>query len=119
MLVALHDVGAAAIPLKRTLLVPCVAPKFAPAIVTAVPTAADAGARLVTIGGSVTVTLVALQLAGVAAVPLKRTVLLPCVAPKFEPAMVTTVPGAPDGGSTLVMAGGGDGGIARKTTSTQ
>ena len=47
MLAALQLVGVAAVPLNVTVLVPCVAPKFAPAIVTAVPTAPDDGVRLV------------------------------------------------------------------------
>jgi hypothetical protein len=51
--------------------------------------------------------LVALQLLGVAAVPLKLTVLLPCVTPKFAPLRVTEVPTGPDAGDTLVMLGGG------------
>ena len=48
MLLALQFAGAivAAVPLNVTVLVPCVAPKFAPAIVTAVPTGPDAGVRL-------------------------------------------------------------------------
>ena len=49
--------------------------------------------------------LVALQLEGVAAVPLKVTVLVPRVAPKFAPAMVTGVPTGPDVGFKLVMLG--------------
>jgi hypothetical protein len=43
-------VGAAAIPLKVTALVPCVAPKFAPEIVTEAPTSPDVGFRLVMLG---------------------------------------------------------------------
>src|SRR5438477_12211369 len=98
----------AALPI---LLLPWVAPKFVPASVTAVPTAPEGGVRLVRLGaGAVTVKLtpllacpptvttsptrrssgvtgatmlVAFQLVGVAAVPLKVTVLLPWVAPKF------------------------------------
>src|SRR5689334_4091627 len=38
MLVALQAVGVAVVPLKRTVLVPWVAPKFVPAIVIGVPT---------------------------------------------------------------------------------
>jgi hypothetical protein len=38
----------------------------------------------------------ALQLEGVATVPLNATVLVPCVTPKFVPVMVTTDPTAPD-----------------------
>ena len=46
--------------------------------------------------GTGTTMLVALQLVGVAAVPLNVTVLVPCVAPKFVPAIVTEVPTGPD-----------------------
>jgi hypothetical protein len=49
--------------------------------------------------------LVAVQPAGVAAVPLNVTVLLPCVAPKFVPVMVTCAPAAPAVGLVLVMFG--------------
>jgi hypothetical protein len=104
MLVALQNVGVVAMPLNVTVLVPCVVPKFAPAIVTDVPTAPELGVRLVMLGGTSTVKLtpllatpptvtttlpvaapagtgtamlVALQLVGVADVPLKVIVLLP------------------------------------------
>jgi hypothetical protein len=40
-------------------------------------------------------------------VPLNLTVLLPCVAPKFAPAIVTDVPTKPDVGDKLVMLGAG------------
>src|SRR6266436_1036367 len=49
--------------------------------------------------------LVALQLVGVAVVPLKVTVLVPCVAPKFVPVIVTDVPTVPEVGFRLVMVG--------------
>jgi len=108
MLVALQLVGVAAIPLNVTVLVPCDAPKFAPVIVTEVPRGPKVGLRLVILGGTITVNatgllgtpptvttilpvlapagtgttmLVAPQLVGVAAVPLKVTVLVPCDAP--------------------------------------
>jgi len=133
MLVADQLVTVAAVPLNVTVLVPCVAPKFAPAIVITVPHGALAGERLVMLGGTVTVNgtvlldrpltrtttfpvaapagtgttiLVADQLVGVAVVPLKVTVLEPFVAPKFEPAMVTAVPTGPLVGERLVIAGG-------------
>src|SRR5215469_13112558 len=104
MLVALQFVGVAAVPLKVTMLVPCVEPKFVPAMVTSVPAGPEVGLRLVIVGGAVTVNvtpllampdavtttlpvaapfgtgtamLVVLQLVGVAAVPLKVTVLVP------------------------------------------
>ena len=133
ILVAPQLVGVAAVPLKLTVLVPCVAPKFAPLIVTDVPTGPDVGERLVMLGlegvtvkaapllacpptvtitfpvvapgGTGTPMLVALQLVAMAAVPLKLTVPLPCVAPKFVPVIVTGVPGAPEAGDKLVMLG--------------
>ena len=132
MLVALQLVGAAAVPLKVTELVPCEAPKFVPVIVTEVPTGPDVGLRLVILGetstvkgtplltspltvtttfpvaaplGTGTTMLVALQLVGVAAVPLKVTVLLPCVEVKFVPVMVIEVPARPEVGLMVVMLG--------------
>ena len=50
MLVVLHVVGVAAVPLKLTVLVPCVAPKFAPVIVTEVPTAPAVGESVAMLG---------------------------------------------------------------------
>jgi uncharacterized protein YjeT (DUF2065 family) len=142
MLVALQLVGVPAVPLNMTVLVPCVAPKFVPRIVTDAPTTPDAGFRPVMLGGGTvtvniaallawpatstttlpvvapvgtgTVILVALQLVGVADVPLNETVLVPCVAPKFVPVIVTDVPTAPDAGFRLVIPGGG--GVTVKTT---
>src|SRR5215472_17144226 len=49
--------------------------------------------------------LVALQLVGVAVVPLNLTVLLPCVGPKVVPLIVTAAPTAPDVGERLLMLG--------------
>lgn len=102
MLVSLQLVGVAAPPLKVTVLVPCVAPKLVPVIVTEFPTGADVGERLAMLGGTVnstpllakleavttalpvvapagtgTTMLVGFQLVGVAGVPLKVTVLVP------------------------------------------
>jgi hypothetical protein len=105
MLVALQLVGVAPVPLKVTVLVPCADPKFAPAIVMDVPMGPEAGVRVVMLGGggvtvkftpllavppTVTRTLpvvapagtevamlVAVQLVGVAEVPLKVIVLVP------------------------------------------
>src|ERR1035437_2878722 len=48
---------------------------------------------------------VALQLVGVAAVPLNVTVLAPWLPPKFVPVMVTGAPTAADGGDRLTMLG--------------
>jgi hypothetical protein len=136
MLVALQLVAVAAVPLNLTVLVPCVAPKFAPEIVTVAPTNPEVGFRLVMLGagtvtvkltpllatpptvtttfpvvapvGTVTTMLVALQLVAVAAVPLNLTVLVPCVAPKFTPAIVTVAPTNPDVGFSPVMLGPGE-----------
>ena len=121
-------------PLNVIVLLPCVAPKFVPAIVTDAPTGPEAGVRLVMAGvgstvkekpllaipptvtttfpaiapvGTGTVMLVALQLVGVAAVPLNVTVLVPWLAPKFEPVIVTGAPTTPDVGLRLVMEGAG------------
>jgi hypothetical protein len=104
MLVALHVVGVAIAPLNITVLVPFDAPKFAPLIVTDVPTGPDVGLSAVIAGGTVTVKttpllarpptvtttgplvaavgtgtvmLVALQDVGDVGVPLKVTVLVP------------------------------------------
>jgi len=135
MLAALQLVGVALTPPKVTVLVPCVAPKFAPLIVTDVPTGPELGFRLLMLGaGTVTVKvkplltcpptvattlpvlaplgtgtamLVALQLVGVALTPPKVTVLAPCVAPKFAPLIVTEVPTGPDDGFKPVMLGAG------------
>jgi hypothetical protein len=55
--------------------------------------------------GTGTAIALALQLVGVAAVPLKVTVLVPWEDPRFAPLMITTVPMLPDGGERLVMLG--------------
>ncbi len=55
--------------------------------------------------------LAALQLVGVAAVPLNMTVLVPCVAPKFAPVIVTSVPTGPEVGDALAMLGAEGGGL--------
>jgi len=135
MLVALQLTAVAAIPLKVTLLEPCAAPKFAPVIVTAVPMTPEVGFKLVMLGPSMvtvkirpllttppTVTttlpvvaptgtdvamLAALQLVTAAVVPLNFTVLVPWVAPKFAPVIVTAVPTTPEVGFKLAMAGAG------------
>ena len=132
MLVALQLVGEATAPLNVTLLVPWLAPKLEPAIVTEVPTGPEVGFKLEMPGpvetvkvtpllarpptvtttlpvvapeGTGTTIVVAFQLVGAAAVPLKVTVLEPCVAPKFEPVIVTEVPADPDVGFKLEILG--------------
>jgi hypothetical protein len=68
-----------------------------PTVTTTFPVVAPAGT-----GATM---LVALQLVGTAPTPLNATVLVPCVAPKFVPAIVTDAPTNPDVGFKLVMLG--------------
>ncbi len=110
-------------------------PKFEPLIDTEVPTTPEAGDKLVMLGAATTVkdipllptplsatttlpvvapvgTVATIELAlqlviDVAAVPLNFTVLVPCVEPKFDPAIVTKAPTAPVVGDRLVMLGVG------------
>ena len=130
--VSLQLVGRVGMPLNLTELNPLVAPKFVPWIVTEVPTGPDKGFKLVMFGSTsknpgllatpptVTTTfppgvplgtgatmLVALQLVGVATVPPKVTVLLPCDAPKSVPVIVTEVPAKPEVGLIPVILGPG------------
>jgi hypothetical protein len=55
--------------------------------------------------GTVATTAVELQLVVFAETPLKATVLVPLVAPKFVPLMVTEVPTGPEVGDIPVMEG--------------
>jgi hypothetical protein len=55
MLVAAQVVTVAVMPLKLTVLVPCVAPKLAPVIVTVEPNAPEVGDKLVIVGVAITV----------------------------------------------------------------
>jgi hypothetical protein len=132
IVVADQLVGVAVVPLNLIVLVPWVVPKFAPVTVTTVPIDPLEGERLVTVGvtptvkvspllarpptvtttfpvvapvGTGTTILAADQLVGVAVVPLNLTVLVPFVAPKFAPAIVTEVPTGPFGGVRLVSDG--------------
>src|SRR5215470_15455008 len=50
--------------------------------------------------------LVDVQPVGIAVTPLNLTVLEPCVAPKFVPEIVTTIPIGPDAGVRPVSVGG-------------
>ena len=125
----------AKVPLNVTAPVPCVAPKFAPWIVTDVPTTPDVGERLVMFGSGTTVNVllllttpltvtttlpvvvpvgtvatieVAPQLVNVVAVvPLNFTVLVPWLDPKFVPVIVTAAPTAPVVIDRLLMLGAG------------
>src|SRR5260370_18842825 len=82
--------GLAAVTVKLTPLL-----ATPPTVTTTFPVVAPAGT-----GATM---LVALQLVGVAVVPLNVTVFVPCVAPKFAPAIVTEAPTNPDVGFKLVM----------------
>jgi hypothetical protein len=133
MLVAPQLVGDPAVPLNVTVLAPCVPPKFVPVIVTDAPTPPDVGLTLlidavgctvkltpllatpptvtttfpvVAPAGTGTAMLVPLQLVGDPAVPLNVTVVVPCVASKFVPVIVTDAPTVPEVGETLEMLGG-------------
>ncbi len=135
MVVMLQLVGVPTAPLNVTVLVPCVAPKLFPVIVTEVPTVPELGLKLAILGGTTTVNatsllaipptvtitfpvvaplgtgttmLVALQLVGVPAVPLNVTVLVPWLEPKLVPEIVMDVPTAPEVGDKLVMLGVGN-----------
>ena len=137
MLVPLQLVGMACTPPNVTVLVPCVVPKFAPLIVTAVPTTPELGLKLVMLGvpvitvklkpllawpptitttlpvtapvGTDVTMLVPFQLVGVDCTPANVTVLVPCVPPKFAPEIVTCVFTAPEPGATLLRFGVTDG----------
>jgi len=126
----LQLLGEADVPLKVTVLEPWLDPKLFPVIVTGVPPAPLVGDRLVMLGATVklnpllavpptvTTTLplfapegtvatidVGLQPVAVAAMPLNVTVLVPCVASKFVPLIVTDDPTGPELGAKLVMLG--------------
>lgn len=124
-------VAVADIPLKVTVLVPCVAAKPAPLMVTEVPTGPDVGERALMLGfvtvnrnpllacpptvttmfpvvapaGTGTTIEVALQFMGAAVTPLNVMELVPWVAPKFVPVTLADVPIAPAAGMTLAMCG--------------
>ena len=77
-----------------------------PTVTTTGPVAAPDGA-----GATI---LLSFQLLGVAVTPLKVTVLVPWVAPKLEPLMVTKVPIDPEAGDRAVISGDG-GAVTLKT----
>jgi hypothetical protein len=62
----------------------------------AIPPTVTATLPVVAPGGTGAVMLVALQFVGAATVPLKVTVLVPCIAPKFIPVIVMDVPTLPE-----------------------
>jgi hypothetical protein len=119
--------------LNLTVLVPCVVPKFAPEIVTDIPTAPNVGDKLAILGVGLTVKLFPLlaipptitttlpvvaavgtdalievalhELIVVALVPLNCTELPAWVVPNPVPVIVTEAPTAPEVGDKLVMLG--------------
>jgi hypothetical protein len=128
MLVLLHEVTVAVVPLNFT--VPVELPKLLPLMVTGVPAVPDSGVTELTTGGGTTVNVmplletpfavtttgpvvapagtgttieVSLQLEAVAGVPLKLTV--PVAMPNAVPEIVTDVPTAPAVGAKLLMFG--------------
>jgi hypothetical protein len=128
----LQDCGIALVPLKVTVLVPCVDPKFVPLIVIKLPTVPELGEAplmpavtvkvtpLLTMLWAVTTTgpvaaavgtevtiVVLFQLVTLAAVPLKLTVPEPWGDPKFVPVIVTEALIGPDVIDRLVILGGG------------
>jgi len=76
MLVPLQLLTVAVVPLNVTKPLPCVAPKFAPVMVTAAPTAPVLTDKLVMLGAATTVKLDPLL-----STPLACTTTLPVVAP--------------------------------------
>jgi hypothetical protein len=126
-------VGTALSPLNVKVLAPWALPKPVPVIVTEVPGGPILGLKVAMVGATVKLTpllampptvtttfpvvapggtkttmLDALQLIGTGArVPLKVTVLVPWLAPKFVPAIVTNAVTGPEAGFRLVMVGTG------------
>jgi hypothetical protein len=60
---------------------------------------------LVAAGGTGTTIVPSLQFVGVAGIPLNVTLLVPCVAPKYDPLIVIDVPTYPEVGEMLFMTG--------------
>jgi len=78
--------------------------KFTPLL--AMPATVTDTLPVIAPAGTGTTMLVCAPVRWCAAVPLNVTVLVPCVAPKFVPAIVIEVPAAPEVGLRLVMLGG-------------
>jgi len=132
MLASIQLIGDATIPLNVTVLPEGVGPKFDPPMNTKLPMAPEFIFRPVIVGvtvkatgllgtppaptttfpvvapvGTGTTMLVALQLVGVAVVPLNTTALVPCAVPKLVPVIVTNVPTRAALGLIFVMFGVG------------
>jgi hypothetical protein len=78
-----------------------------PVPLLATPEAETTTFPVVAPAGTVVAMLVALQLVGAASVPLKLTVPVPSVEPKFVPVTVTEVPTTPEVTERLVILGAG------------
>jgi len=142
MFVSLQLIGVATVPLNVMVLVPCGEPNPDPVMLIVVFAGPEFGDRLLMFGAAVrvkvtpaldwppTVTttgpvvapvgtgatiLVLLQLVGVAAVLLNLTVLLPWLAPKFDPVIVIDVPARPESGARLLTTGTGELGTVKAT----
>jgi hypothetical protein len=76
---------------------------FPPTITTTLPVSAPVGTDVMM--------LASVQLVGAAFSPPNMTVLVPCVAPKFAPEIVTTVPTTPVLGLKFAIFGGGSVGL--------
>ncbi len=72
----------------------------------AIPATVTTTGPVVAPAGTAHVMLVLLQLVGDPLTPLNLTVLVPCVAPKLEPVIVTLVPTGPAPGERLLIDGG-------------
>jgi hypothetical protein len=99
------DVPAGPSPGLRLVVLGVGIPTVKPTPLLATPPTVTTTLPVVAPVGTVATMLVALQLVGVADVPLNLTVLVPCVAPKFAPVIVTDVPTGPELGLRLVMLG--------------
>src|SRR5205823_7328325 len=99
-ILSLHD----ALPIYK-LLMPGTASTVNDAPALATPLAVTTTLPVVAPAGTGATIEVALQLAGVATVPLNVTALVPWVEPKLPPAMVTDAPTAPELGDKLLMLG--------------
>src|SRR5262252_1934359 len=119
MLVSLQLDGDAARPLKVTVLVPWALPEFGVSVVTvgaltvkvtpllAAPSTVTTTGPLAAPAGTFAVMVVSVQFVVLAIVPLNWTLLVPCVARKLSPEIVTDVPAMPDAGDSALIVGAG------------
>lgn len=84
---------------------PCVTVKVTPLLDN--PFTVTSTLPVVAAAGTGTLMVVSLQLEGAVAAPLKVTVLVPWLDPKFVPVIVIMLPTMPELGDTLAITGGG------------